>query len=223
MTEVTKHGLPKHARKVLRDLLADPGELIYSSHETLAPGSLYLLGLNPGGSDPRKVGEHIDQMLDRTDNSFLDEEWTNRQKKHAAGEAPLQKRVRWLLKALGEEPESVCASNLIFTTSRDADSMCFGLAGICWPVHLAVLSLVRPKMIICFGNGQKSPYAFIKALCKGTEDEEFLYGKHTRQRAKCLRTEIDGHKVVVVGLAHLSRFNVIGEAGLVGWIRERLT
>lgn len=47
---VEKEQLPIFAENMLKHILDDIGEVVYSSHETLTKGDVYLLGLNPGGS-----------------------------------------------------------------------------------------------------------------------------------------------------------------------------
>ncbi|MBF4237083.1 uracil-DNA glycosylase family protein, partial [Vibrio anguillarum] len=102
------------------------------------------------------IGDHIDQMLTRTENSYLDEAWVNGISKYEVGQAPLQKRVSWLMEQLGYDVRDVCSTNLIFTTSKSSNELCFGLAGICWAFHESVLEIVQPKLIITFGNAETS-------------------------------------------------------------------
>ena len=92
-----KSELPAIAKKTFKHLLHKHGEVIYSSHETIKQGPVYLLGLNPGGDGFISIDEHIDGMLTRTTNAFIDDEFSSGGRKLAPGEAPLQKRVRWLL------------------------------------------------------------------------------------------------------------------------------
>ncbi|WP_214650326.1 uracil-DNA glycosylase family protein, partial [Vibrio anguillarum] len=129
------------------------------------------MGLNPGGSGFISIGDHIDQMLTRTENSYLDEAWVNGISKYEVGQAPWQKRVSWLMEQLGYDVRDVCSTNLIFTTSKSSNELCFGLAGICWAFHESVLEIVQPKLIITFGNAETSasPYFFLKSLFKGNE------------------------------------------------------
>lgn len=217
-----KAELPAFARNTLKHILQRPGEMLYSSHETIRPGSVYLMGLNPGGEGRNCIASHVDQMLYKTANSYLDEEWENRGGRWAVGQAPLQLRVRWLLAQLDLDPRTVCASNLIFLTSRDSDGVSFGLAGICWPFHEAIIEIVRPRLLLTFGNGSgASPYAFIKELfCKGKEDEiEFGHGT---TKCKGFSTEINGHSLYVAGLPHMSRFDPTGKYHIVTWLKSKL-
>lgn len=83
------------------------GNILYSSYETLKPGGIYLLGFNPGGDSKEcmTLGESICKMPCTTTNEYIDKGWKNdREQNPKAGEATLQKRVRWLLnKLVGDE------------------------------------------------------------------------------------------------------------------------
>lgn len=215
-----KSNLPSKAKEILKYFLDSYGEVIYSSHETLKQGDIYLMGLNPGGGGHTKLGEHIDKMLTRTDNSYTDEAWTNRKTTHRKGEAPLQERVKGLIGSLGYNIEKVCSTNLIFTTSRSSNELCFGIAGICWAFHEILLDIVKPKIIITFGNSETSasPYFFLKSLFKGEEMKiPSGYGDWT---CKGFNTTINGRDTFIVGLPHLSYYNPKGKNHVIKWIKD---
>jgi len=119
----------------LAGLLDKPGSILYSSHETLKPGDAYLLGFNPGGAGGNPIERSIYQLLTNTTNAYIDESWENQNGVWPNGEAPLQKRIQWILKCIKLNPRDVCASNLIFFQSRKASDISFSLAKQCWPVH----------------------------------------------------------------------------------------
>lgn len=219
-----KEDLPLLAKRALKHILCRPGEVIYSSHETLSKGDIYLLGLNPGGRPFITIEQHIDDMLTRTKNSFVDENWKSQQceplQLQDVDKAPLQKRVVQLLADLGYDVRSVCASNLIFQTTPSSETLCFGLAGLCWPVHEAVLELVQPKLILTFGNGKDSPYSFIKELVEAHDVEKTCPSEHEGFICKGFHTSINGNKVFVAGLPHLSRYNPIGKVKVIEWIKK---
>ncbi|MBO2626650.1 hypothetical protein [Shewanella algae] len=221
-----KEDLPIIARTALKHILHRHGEVIYSSHETLAKGDIYLMGLNPGGKPFITIGEHIDRMLTRTKNSYLDEFWKDQSDEAVVltdeQREPLQKRVVRLLADLGYDARNVCASNLIFPTTRSAEGLCFGLAGLCWPVHEAVLEIVQPKLLLTFGNGPESPYAFVKELLCTNGKEQTIDSDHLGWVCKGFRTELNQRNLFVAGLPHLSRYNSIGKARVVQWLREEM-
>ena len=208
------------AKNNLIGLLDKPGSILYSSHETLKPGKVYLLGFNPGGSDGKPIELSIDQILSSTSNAYLDESWENKNGTWRKGEAPLQKRIKWILEGIKLNPRDVCASNLIFFRSRNANDISFSLAEQCWPVHEAILSIVKPKLIITFGNSEISPYSFLNSVLGG-EEESFPAG-HGNWRLKGFNGEINGHPVYVAGLPHLSRYSPIGKNHVVEWLSEKI-
>src|SRR5688572_15276044 len=72
--------LVRFAEDRLKPILGRSGSILYSGSETLRPGSIYLLGLNPGGNPTTHhdtVGSNLGVMLARTENAYLDESWRN--------------------------------------------------------------------------------------------------------------------------------------------------
>ena len=198
------------------------GEGLYSSHETLKKGNVYLLGLNPGGDGHTLLGNHIQKMLTKPDNAFIDEKWGN---KHALGNAPLQKRVKSLLTGINQRVEDVCASNLIFTTSRSSshDNYNFGFAGTFWPFHQAIIEIVQPKLILTFGNSRlHSPFGFLKSLyCEEPDKSNFeeIASGHGKWKCYGFKTNINGRETSVIGLPHLSYYSPNKEPVL-KWFKE---
>ena len=221
---MNKSDLPRIAKESLKHLLDRSGEVIYSSHETLKKGDIYLMGLNPGG-DPDddeciKIREHFENILSKTTNSYVDEEWANGKGLSKKGKAPLQLRVQWLIKELGYEITDVCATNLIFQKSKSSDELCFGLAGICWRFHEHVIEIVQPKLILTFGNALKSasPYFFLKSLLGGDEIEPIKAG-HGNWECRGFEAKINGRKTIIIGLPHLSYYNP-DKPNIIDWIKE---
>lgn len=217
---MTKHDIPVVAKDTLADLLQEPGGILYSSHKTLKPGSVYLLGFNPGGSGGSPLQESVDSMLSNTDNAYLDGKWVNRNGSWEAGEAPLQKRVQWLLRELGLNPADVCASNLIFVQSRKANDISFSLAKQCWPVHEAILDVVQPKLIIAYGNSADSPYGYLHSMFGG--EQEHIPSGHGTWVAKGFQCTINGKPMYIAGLPHLSRYSPMGKDHIVEWLTRHL-
>ena len=217
---ITKYDIPEIAMHALQGLHDKSGSILYSSHETIQQGSIYLMGLNPGGFDGPVLAKNIETLLSRTTNAFIDEAWENGSATYEAGKAPLQERISWLLTNLGCDPRNVIATNLIFAQSRDASGISYSLADDCWPVHKALLSIVKPKLILAFGNSGFSPYGYIHQRFGG---EEFYEDSgHGDWSLKSFVTSIEGHTVSVVGLPHLSRYQPIGKSHVVDWIKQRM-
>jgi hypothetical protein len=196
-------------------ILGRSGKVLYSAAATLRPGAVYLLGLNPGGDpnkEPETVRESLEGLATREKNSYLDEKWA-RQKR--AGEAPLQRRVKWLTEQLDLNLGEVCASNLIFVRSKNArDSEYPTLAKRCWPIHREILKMVQPRLIMAYGNSGVSPYAYLRRHFGEPAEQRFP----TRHGSwSCRVFEAEGMRMV--GLPHLSRYAIVGDLEVSRWVR----
>ena len=193
-----------YAKDKLGEILNKPGTILYSSHKTIRKSDIYLMGTNPGGTEGIDLRTNIDNLSNKETNAYLDEAWDSERTTYRKGEAPLQKRVQKILKGLGYNTREICATNLIFTQSKNLQALkynFFDTANICWEVHEKLLSIVRPKIILVFGNSkQESPYSYLEhkyQISKGTTEEECGY---SNWKFKSFKTE----KYLVVGLPHLS-------------------
>ena len=229
---VTKEQLPEFIRKTLGpEYLKKSGGIFYSSHETLCAGDVYLIGLNPGGEGGSVT---LDQCLDRnmtqTDNALLDADWGS-----GIGQHPIQKHARWLLEKLGLEPRKVFATNLIFVQSPNQDGVSKADANTCWQVHEAFLSIVRPRLILAFGNNERlSPYSYMRETYNGKESPPVLAGyssnSDTDWELKGFKATIAGcENVFVAGLPHLRYYDPC-ESGksddnqpVINWIKSHWT
>jgi len=214
---IKKENLIAIGKQSIPLLLERKGELIYSSHETLKKGDIYLLGLNPGGEGFITINEHLDKLLIKDTNSYLDESWKNGISTWAEGEAPLQKRVDFLITSLGYKTKDVCASNLIFVTSKSSSEINYGLAGYCWRFHEKILEIIKPKIILCFGISDVSSYSYLLSLYEGAEEE--IPSRHGNWKCKAFTTNIDGRKTTVIGIPHLSYYNIIDKKEVIKWIK----
>ncbi|MDA8516772.1 hypothetical protein [Citrobacter sp. Igbk 16] len=215
LTESLKHHLSGHLER--------SGSILYSAGSTLKSGDVYLMGFNPGGNDDDPackyptISEMIDALTERTTNAYLDEGWTSKGDK-----APLQKRVTWLLNALGYQPREVCSSNLIFLRSRDAAGVEYRIADDCWPIHEEILGIVQPKLILAYGNSDRSAYGYLcNKFHAGGQDESIPSG-HGSWVVRSFDAVINGQNTCVVGLPHLSRYNPIGKTEVIAWIKSRV-
>ena len=245
------------AKEKLKTVLKDSGHVLYSSAYTLYEGEIYLLGHNPGGSPEGREDESIENSLhnlaEKTTNEYLDDSWNGL----APGEAVLQKRVRWLLDNLNKHQlefnirikvdiRKVCASNLIFSRSIDAKNSNFKkMANLCWPVHKYILKIVKPRMVLTFGNGEQSPFSFLQEKLginirhysdsdsrpEGQQIRTVSYknGKypiykfnagHGDWECKAFYTKTG---LLVVGLPHLSRYAIDHHHEVPRWIIHLLS
>ncbi|PYE30028.1 hypothetical protein C8J35_11519 [Rhizobium sp. PP-F2F-G38] len=134
-------------------LLDRPGKVLYSAEATLVPSPVYLLGLNPGGSEGATVRESLAQSRNGH-NAYIDEQWSPGGHLKAAGTAPLQRRVQGLCQTMGLETRSVPASNLVFTRSTRLNSHADFASELtlCLPVHAIFLNAVQPQFLMTFGG-----------------------------------------------------------------------
>ena len=215
MNEVS--NLVGFAASCLEPLLERNGTILYSSAETLRPSPVYFLGLNPGG-DPTELPEHtlrqaVAELPTKTTNDYLDKSWAG----SAPGKSTLQIRVCWLFEKIGFQPRQVCSSNLIFVRSVSAAHLSFrNLAEQCWPVHNEILKIVRPRLILTFGNSSSSPYTFIRERLGASPEECFPSGHGTWQ----CRAFVTRSGVRVVGLPHLSRYAIHQHPEVVTWLHQ---
>ena len=196
------------------------GRILYSGSHTLRVGSIYLLGLNPGG-DPTThddtVGSSLAELSSRKNNAYLDESWEYRGKPYPIGQSPLQIRVCWLLERLGTAPRDVCASNIIFTRSKGSSGSGYPeTAELCWPVHEQIIRIVRPKVIVAFGNSGVSPYRFLRKQLHGTNETSIESG----HGCWACSTFVGLSGIRVVGLPHLSRYAVINNPRVADWVKD---
>lgn len=208
----------ERAGTLLEEIAGCSGAVLYSGADTLVPGNLYVLGLNPGGNadGPKAVTSTIGQSLRAglSDwNSYADEAFV------PSGPNLLQKRIRTVFEALGADPRRTLTTNALFERTVGAN----GLTGPhwqqwwkhCWPVHQLFLSVVRPRVIVCLGNGpDPSSYELLRLTreSKGRPlpwnwqplpDETSESGK-LRQDVSFDLGEFGYHECMVLGLPHPS-------------------
>ena len=151
--------IQEFAKKIPVELLQRSGQVFYSGRLAFSrPRTLYLLGLNPGGSAKDQASETIEWHTNRVLTEFKpdwsayrDESWQGR----PGGKWGMQPRVLHLLRQLGMSPAEVPASNVIFLRSQSealiADEFTT-LAIQCWRFHRQVIEQLKPRVILCFGQ-----------------------------------------------------------------------
>ena len=193
------------------------GKVLYSSINTLKKGPVYLLGYNPGG-DPAKesmtLAEHVSQSPPDW-NEYVDAEWMPRGIRCPAGQALLQRRVRWLLEQLGLQTREVCASNLIFGRSKSQADLSNEqmLADCCWPIHEWIMEQVQPRMILCIGGSKIPDYMIRKGRSRFIEECPSEHGDWMCQA-------IQWNEAQLISIPHLSRYSIDAHPDVVNWIRN---
>lgn len=134
-------------------LLDEPSAVLYSGASTLVRGPVYLLGLNPGGSESLTIGQSIAASR-REHNCYLDEQWAPGGHLQPMGQSTLQRRVQRLCAIMGLDTRKVPASNLVFTRSTriSTHSGFRSAAKACLAVHNVFLDAILPDMIVTYGN-----------------------------------------------------------------------
>jgi hypothetical protein len=223
------HHFISESRRHLVPILNDNGGILYSAFSTLTQGAFYILGLNPGGAlgSGDTLAQCLDSLPQYKDNAYLDEDWSSDTRHYCRGGHPLQRHLFLLMKELGEDLRRVCAANLIFSRSPDQYGADYPKRGhICWPVHQMILNIVKPEVIIAFGNGGISPYAFLAHKHQetlGTWPEESTQPAQYRTwQCKAFQTKIDDKDILVLGLPHLSRYTIEGRPAVMNWIKEKI-
>jgi len=141
------------------ELFQRSGKVFYSGRKVfLAPSSLYVLGVNPGGAPKNHqnetVGNHSLAVLnDYPDDwsAYRDERWEG----FEPGTYGMAPRVLHLFARLELNPGSVPCSNLVFVRSQrenDIAQEMAALADLCWPFHQCVIEQHRPQVVLCFGK-----------------------------------------------------------------------
>lgn len=180
-------------------LLDKPGAVLYSGAETLQPGPVYLMGLNPGGGEASTLRDSIASC--RTGNNcYLDEEWAPGGHVQPKGQSTLQRRVQDLCGLMGLQTRSVPASNLVFTRSRRVDAHGGFVSEIetCLPVHGFFLEAIKPDMIVTFGNLG----TFAKAF--SLEQKESRLADHGSWQAHRGVAELKGTSYRFANIPHMS-------------------
>lgn len=217
------------AKHHLAPILGETGSILYSTFSTLTRGNYYILGLNPGGAmdSGHTIAQCLNDLSEYDENAYLDEDWSSDSRKYRRGGHPLQRHLLILMQELGENLRGVCAANLIFTRSPDQYGAYYPERGhVCWPVHQIILNVVRPAVIIAFGNGAISPYAFLALEHKetlGTRPEEVTHAaEYGPWLCKAFQTRIKDSNILVLGLPHLSRYTIEGRPVVLNWIKEKI-
>lgn len=194
-------GIEFFAKLVPKAVLSRSGSVFYSGRLAFSsPAPFYVLGANPGGDPDDQnesvIADHIDWVLREAPNSwssYRDQSWKGR----APGTHGMQPRMLHLFSELGVDPGRVPASNLQFVRStREAEisSEADELADGCWQFHEAVLSELKPPMVLCLG--QTAGDFVLERLGPHRPLDTFVEENRRRWTSRAFRTA-KGMKVVV--------------------------
>lgn len=209
---------------------AKSGAVLACGPATIAPGKIYVMGINPGG-DPKVITASISENFVPADgaSAYTDECW-NKQ----CGDDPAcehmanglvrpdalvrhQRNMIALAQMLGHEtPATLPSANAIFGRSTRLATL-EEQTGVdawrwwqgCWPVHQALLKIVRPAAIITLGYGMNtSAFGFLAALAKPAAIERL--GDQNRRGGKTFNCRLDlggsTLETCVIGVPHPSYY-----------------
>jgi hypothetical protein len=217
----------KQTRLILKPILDHSGAVLYSSFQTLRPGRIYILGLNPGGDNGHSIRKCLDSLPYYDENSYMDEDWSTEKRHYDVGGHPLQQHLKWLIENLGYDLKNVCASNLIFTRSSGQWGADYPIhADLCWKVHELIIELVKPDVLIVFGNGSISPYDYLLRKHYGHTGSwpriQTIESGHSNWKCKSFSMRLDDNRFTVVGLPHLSRYSVENKPWVLDWVKQKI-
>ena len=199
------------------------GNIIYSGYETLQKGDYYFLGLNPGGHiDDRNPEE--DQIIHKLEskkqysdeNEYFDGIWGN---ETHPGVHHHQKNIQAFFKCLEINLREVLSTNLCFQRSPGKSQYPGGEDQLkkdterFWPIHEYMLSVVKPKVIICNGADARE---YFRALLKPNKiDEKTLPEPWRGRMQKC--TYFSGNLYLKSTLSNIGRVKIIATPHLTNW------
>lgn len=187
-------------------LLNQPGGVYYSGRSAFSGvKTLYILGLNPGGSPDDQSGETVEGSIKRTLRT-LNNNWSAYRDESWEGAEPgtwrMQPRVIHLLNNLNLDAGEVPSSNVVFVRSqreKHINNRFNSLAEKCWPFHKAVIEKLNIKIIICLG---KTAGNFVKRkLAANTLLDECIENNNRKWKSQIFESE---QKTIVVVATHPS-------------------
>lgn len=213
-------------KRNLGDQVHNSGASLYTGWDSLRAGNLYLMGLNPGG-DPTNTGKSILQETKETKtshNPYTDEQWQTKSRRYCAGKHPHQTSVLKLIELVSGQPDTgFFSANAVFARTVGDKQLQdpWGWWDICWPVHQFFLSIVRPKVIVCLGNGDGvSAFRFVRSKLQPASAQGYEYLNEgvamSFRSGKWSRGVLplsDGStmETTILGVAHPSRYHVPAE------------
>lgn len=200
-----------------------PGNIIYSGYETLSSGDYYFLGVNPGGHIDDNYPEEdqiLNKLLDKEnyaeENEYFDGIWG---KERLPGVHHHQQNIQAFFECLEVDLRKVLSTNLCFQRSPGTSKYPGGKKQMendiqkFWPIHEYMLSIVKPKVIIC--NGADARDYFKKLLNPNNIATMDLPRPWRGRIQKC--TFFSGNLYLKSSLQDLGRVKIIATPHLTNW------
>lgn len=147
------------AKFIPAELMEKSGSVFYSGRNAFSgKKQLYIVGLNPGGSEIRQRNEtikwHTEKMLNNENSNFSEYKdgiWKDKK----GGTSKLQLRILHLLKVLNLDASETPASNICFVRSSRESHISDKIKDYmdsCWSFHQNVIDRLEIKTILCLGQ-----------------------------------------------------------------------
>lgn len=163
-------SLLQEVREVLAPYLGRSGSVFYTGRQAVKVGNFYLMGLNPGGdSDEPYTEDLLGESLNKWEevrpdwSAYLHQNWTKVLDNE--GNSQHQKNVRYLCNdLLNESCANIFSANAIFLRSLNSNKLDMSkeLLTQCWKLHVSFLRRVKPRVLICLGNGPGSSFDLVR-------------------------------------------------------------
>ncbi len=147
------------AKFISDELMEKSGSVFYSGRNVFSgKKQLYILGLNPGGSEIIQKDEtiqwHTDNVL-KSKNPYFSEYKDGIWRDKKGGTSKLQLRILHLLRALNLDVSEIPASNICFVRSPRESHIADKIndyMDLCWSLHQNVIDQLEIKTILCLGK-----------------------------------------------------------------------
>jgi hypothetical protein len=228
--------------QIISDLLKEiglsdrSGSILYSGNETIKKGDYYFLGTNPGSHK-----DELEEQFGSTDtvltqlmkenesfNEYFEGEWINKftKKPDSPGQNQHQINIKNFFQDLSLDLKLILSTNLCFVRSI-MEHLYEGNLSIdskkCWNIHEYLLSIVKPRFIIC--NGSKSREFIRKKMDIIHAEPPKFHGKNISSTFHKGSLKLQGYDLTLedIGLfsvPHLSYFTYYPESTV--WIEKMM-
>lgn len=189
------------AKFIPDELMEKSGSVFYSGRNAFSgKKQLYILGLNPGGSEIRQNTEtvkwHTENILNSENHNFSEYKdgiWRGKKK----GTSKLQLRILHVLNALNLNASEIPASNMCFVRSPRESHIANKIndyMDLCWSLHQNVIDKLEIKTILCFGK-TAGKYTRLKLGANNLIDE-FVEKNNRKWKSQVYKN--DKNQIVIV-------------------------
>ena len=187
----------------------------YSNPEhTLREGPIYLVAQNPGGVPGEIPSQTREKPLDHPPRPAHRRDWCKPLDEVWGTEGTnYQRNIRFLAEELlpgGAEGlrDTFCTNAVFVRGDLSAARVARDLWDLCRPWHVAWLQRVKPRVILCLGNGEgASAYAWFARLVQRRSQHPEVPTSNTAFRLKSCEGDLLGTHATVIGMPHPARWS----------------